>query len=138
MKGYTIDFTTNTVVITKMFAKKAAEYGSEEFKMMNELSRNGFNIRNLTHAKSKGKDRREKPSYKRMIAYISLVEQSEVYLERYNQVYEEAKCHRNPYNRVLSWFNQTFPNYGNLPELDDNGKVIVVPEKHDAKELKLA
>ena len=38
MKDYKIDFATNTVVITKAFAKKAAVYNSDEFRIMSELT----------------------------------------------------------------------------------------------------
>lgn len=136
MKEYKIDFTTNTVVITKAFAQKAAVYGSAEFKMMNDLRRQGFSVKCRTHAKPK--KQKPSPSYTQMEQYISLVEESEVYLAQYRTICQEAESHNNKYFRVRQWFSATFPSYGKIPEFTDDGKIQVVPENHDAKNLKIA
>ena len=50
MKAYKIDFARHTVTITKEFAAKAAEYNSNEYKMLMDLQNQGYTVVNRTHA----------------------------------------------------------------------------------------
>ena len=134
MNTYKIDFARRTVTITKAFADKAAEYGSKEYLMLLDLQAQGFAV--VKHSHASPKNRKPLPTYAQMEHYISLVENSEFYSEQYLRVCEEAKSYNNAIIKVRKWFNATFPNYGKLPEFDENNKIIVTPKGHDALTLK--
>ncbi|MBP3657084.1 MAG: hypothetical protein J6K32_10365 [Clostridia bacterium] len=132
--SYRIDFTANTVTITKAFADAANNPFSEEYKMLVELRNQGFSIVNKTHKPAKTKT--PMPTYKQMEHYISSLAESEFYLQRYEAVLNEAKSHTNAITKVRKWFRATFPNYGKLPEFDEDNRIIVTPVDHDAETLK--
>ena len=134
MKAYKIDFTRHTVTITKAFADKISVYNSNEYKMIIDLQNQGFTVVNRTHAAPK--TRKPLPSYAQMEHYISCLAEAESYRATYDAVCEEAKSYTNAITKVRKWFNATFPNYGKLPEFDENNKIIVTPKGHDAKSLK--
>ena len=136
MNTYKIDFARRTVTITKAFADKAAEYGSKEYLMLLDLQAQGFAV--VKHSHASPKNRKPTPTYAQMEHYISMVENSEFYSKQYLRVCEEAKSYNNAIIKVRKWFNATFPNYGKLPEFDENNKIIVTPKDHDAKTLKIA
>ena len=134
MKAYKIDFARRTVTITKEFAAKAAEYNSNEYKMLMDLQNQGYTVVNRTHATPT--NRKPMPTYAQMEHYLRMVENSEFYTEQYKLICEEAKSHNNSIAKVRKWFNATFPNYSKLPEFNNDNKVLVTPTGHDAKSLK--
>ena len=136
MKAYKIDFARRTVTITKSFADKISVYNSEEYKMIIDLQNQGFTVVNRTHATPT--NRKPMPTYAQMEQYISCLAEAESYHKQYDAICEEAKSHKNSIAKVRKWFNVTFPNYGKLPEFDENNKIVVTPKDHDAKTLKIA
>ena len=136
MKAYKINFARRTVTITKEFAAKAAEYNSNEYKMLMDLQNQGYTVVNRTHATPT--NRKPMPTYAQMEQYISCLAEAEAYRKQYDAICEEAKSHKNSIAKVRKWFNVTFPNYGKLPEFDENNKIVVTPKDHDAKTLKIA
>ena len=134
MKAYKIDFARRTVTITKEFAAKAAEYNSNEYKMLMDLQNQGYTVVNRTHATPT--NRKPMPTYAQMEHYISCLAEAESYRATYDAVCEEAKSYTNAITKVRKWFNATFPNYGKLPEFDENNKIVVTPKDHDALTLK--
>ena len=136
MKAYKIDFARRTVTITKEFAAKAAEYNSNEYKMLMDLQNQGYTVVNRTHATPT--NRKPMPTYAQMEHYISCLAEAESYRAAYDAICNEAKSHKNSIAKVRKWFNVTFPNYGKLPEFDENNKIVVTPKDHDAKTLKIA
>ena len=134
MKAYKIDFARRTVTITKEFAAKAAEYNSNEYKMLMDLQNQGYTVVNRTHATPT--NRKPMPTYAQMEQYISCLAEAEVYRKQYDAICEEAKSHNNSIAKVRKWFNATFPNYSKLPEFNNDNKVLVTPTGHDAKSLK--
>ena len=134
MNTYKIDFARRTVTITKAFADLAAVYNSDEYKMLTDLQNQGFTVVNRTHAAPK--TRKPLPTYAQMEHYISCLAEAESYRATYDAVCEEAKSYTNAITKVRKWFNATFPNYGKLPEFDENNKIVVTPKDHDALTLK--
>ena len=136
MKAYKIDFARRTVTITKEFAVKAAVYNSNEYKMLMDLQNQGYTVVTRTHATPT--NRKPMPTHAQMEHYISCLAEAESYRKQYDAICEEAKSYNNSIAKVRKWFNATFPNYGKLPEFDENNKIIVTPKDHDAKTLKIA
>lgn len=136
MKGYKIDFTTNSVTITKAFADSANEMKGEAYEKLQELRAQGFIIKARTHASPKTK--LPHPTVNQMKDYISMVENSEEYMKLFKEACKEAATHGREYPRIRKWFLDNFPSYCMPLELDKNGKVIVTPTGHDAAALKIA
>lgn len=134
MKNYEINFAANTITITQKFAKEASQIGTEAFKTMLELRQLGMTIITKTPAKKKNTSL----TYAKMETYISLLEDAEKYQSEFDAVCAESLAMKAPYAYVQKWFKETFPNYGKLPERNEQMKIINTPAHHDAEELKSA
>ena len=115
---YEINFTTNTIIVTKAFLQAASQTEAPEFKTMMKL-------RELQMPITVREIRRESEhrlSYKQMENYIQCVESSDIYLARYERT-KQAQGYRGTWK----WFKKCFPNYKDLPEFNDENKIIVTP-----------
>lgn len=122
-KNYKIDFAKNTITVTKKFMEEAGTLNTPAFKAMRELRELGMEIVVRESAPRKS----NKITYARMAKYISVIENSEFYMAKFDAVREEAKSKKDTYNRVLKWFNDTFPRFYDLPEFNANNEVVVKP-----------
>lgn len=129
-KGYTIDFTTNTVTITKAFAQKANDLNSDEFETLMKLRKMGLRIVNAT-PKAKHRRNKDSISYDMMRLHISHMVDSDAYMEEFEAVREEARSHKNHYQYVRRWFEARFPNYSGVPQFDENLKIVNIPVNYD-------
>lgn len=134
MKNYEINFTTNTITITKKFAQEASQIGTEAFKTMMELRQLGMTI----NTKEPVQKKNTSLTYDKMKKYIALLEDAEKYQSEFKAVCVESLAMKAPYAYVQKWFKETFPNYGKLPERNEQMKIINTPAHHDAEELKSA
>ena len=131
-RNYRIDFATNTVTVTKKFLEEAeSNITSIAFRDMKALRAMGLTIvvKEAKRAKSKH------ISYEQMVHYISCVENSEFYMARFAAVKNEAASKKNEqYNRVLKWFNKTFPHFYDMPEFTSDNKIRVTSADYPAEE----
>ena len=125
-KPYAIDFTTNTVTVTKKFLEAASMIGTTEFNTMVQLRQ--MNLTIVTKAPAKKKS---KLTYDKMQKYISLLDEAEKYQTEFDVVLNESKAYDASYAYVLKWFKKTFPNYGKQPERDANLKIVNTPANYD-------
>ena len=125
-KPYAIDFTTNTVTVTKKFLEAASMIGTTEFNTMMQLRQ--MNLTIVTQAPAKKKS---KLTYDKMKKYISLLDEAEKYQTEFDVVLNESKAYDASYAYVLKWFKKTFPNYGKQPERDVNLKIVNTPANYD-------
>lgn len=65
-------------------------------------------------------------TYERMEGYINLHENAAELLIKFLAVKEIAAKQKNPYLFTKGWFMQQFPDYGKLPEINSNGKILYV------------
>ena len=121
--GYKIDYTTNTITVTKKFMDEAGIIGTPAFSTMKELRQMDMTI---TVKKTESRTN-NKITYAQMIQYISCVENSGLYMAQFDAAREEAKSKKDTYNRVLNWFNKTFPCFYEMPEFNAKNEVIVTP-----------
>ena len=129
-KPYAIDFTTNTVTVTKKFLEAAQMIGTIEFDTMMKIREMGMTI--ITKAPAKKKN--TKLTYDKMQKYIALLDESEKYQKEFAAVLVESKAYDASYAYVLKWFKNTFPSYGKQPERDANLKIVNTPANYDAEE----
>ena len=121
MKGYKICFATDTITVTKKFMDDASVINSAAFKEMMALRKLGMAIV-VREVKPRKKNT---ITYAQKLQYISLVENSEKYLATFHVMRAEAGSKNDRYNRVLSWFRKTFPDFYDLPALNEKNEIIV-------------
>ena len=129
-KPYAIDFTTNTVTVTKKFLEAAQMIGTPEFNTMMQIREMGMTI--ITKAPAKKKN--TKLTYNKMQKYINLLDEAEKYQAEFERVQIESLAYDASYAYVLKWFKKTFPSYGKQPERDANLKIVNTPANYDAEE----
>ena len=128
MKNCKIDYTTNTIIVTKKFLEEASQFGSAAQKQMEDLR--GLNMPIKVKAQKRKMETRWK--FDRMLNYIANVENSEEYLADFATVRAAQG-----YMKSWEWFKATFPNYNKVPEMV-NHQIVVTPVEHDIEALKVA
>lgn len=128
MKEYKINFTANTITVIKSFALAASDPGKPEFETLSKLQAAypGMRIVHKTHRSPSKANANKGLTYERMEGYINLHENAAELLIKFEAVKEIAAKQKNPYLFTKGWFMQQFPDYGKLPEINSNGKILYV------------
>ena len=124
MKNYKMDFTTNTLTITKDFEKKAMNVNSVEYQTLKQLRADFPTLRIIRKASPKRKSSLARPTYDKMVKFLSCQANSAILLKEFAEVREYSKAQENPYQFVREWFFANFPNYQSIPQFDEAGKLI--------------
>ena len=130
---YEINFTTNTIVVTKRFREAASIIGTPEFSTMIELRKLNMPI---TERVIKRTNKNDRWSLARMEKYIRNVDDADHYMADFKTLRSSVA-----YMKVWKWFEKTFPNYAATPELNDDHKIVVTPADYlqdDEKNLQAA
>ena len=125
--GYSINWQTNTITMTKKFAAEANIYGSEAYNMLLDVKSKGFRI-----AVQPTQPRQACPTrvtYKQMEITLSCMSDPDERLAELHAIMDAAKGQKNPYEYVRRWFLANYPNYREIPMLDAN-HCIVAPRLH--------
>lgn len=128
MKEYKINFTANTITISKSFAEAASDPSKPEFETLSKLQAAypGMRIVHKTHRSPSKANANKGLTYERMEGYINLHENAAELIVKFEAVKEIAAKQKNPYLFTKGWFMQQFPDYGKLPNISDNGKILYV------------
>ena len=138
IKGYEIDFTTNTLYMNFKFAKAAKEYGTEEYKILQNIRKDLPNIKMVKRA---GRNQTtcnasKRLTYNNMQDYIMAQDNYEPLLASFILAKIESKCAPSPYAFVRNWFVKQFPNYQECKTFERN-KVIsfnkTAPQENEEK-----
>lgn len=129
---YFIDYAANTISITKRFAQAASKLGTPEFGIMLQLRQLGMTIRATPPKPHKAP--KNTLTYAKMQKYMTCVADGETYLKDFAAIREASKVQSNPYQYVRCWFLKTFPNHAELPEFDENRKIVVTPANYDEED----
>lgn len=124
MKNYKMDFTTNTLTITKDFEKKAMNVNSVEYQTLKQLKADFPSLRIVKKVSPKRKSSLARPTYDKMVKFLSCQANSAILLKEFAEVREYSKAQENPYQFVREWFFANFPNYQSLPKFDKEGNLI--------------
>lgn len=124
MKNYKMDFTTNTLTITKDFEKKAMNINSVEYQTLKQLKADFPSLRIVKKASHKRKSSLARPTYDKMVKFLSCQANSAILLKAFAEVREYSKAQENPYQFVREWFFANFPNYQSIPKFDEAGNLI--------------
>ena len=132
LKGYKIDFTTNSIIMNYKFAEASGKYGTPEYKLLQSVKNDFPNIHISIQSGREQKIPRynKRLTYENMETYIKCHENSEVILSRFETVKEMSKTMRSPYKYVCDWFFEQFPNFKETPKFEgepETPKVKVSP-----------
>ena len=126
--GYKILFNENMVIMNHKFAAAAAEYNSDENKLMRDIRRDFPGMKEVvvsgrvqTTAKAN-----HRLTYENMEKHIRVYENAEELLEVFKTVKAASAAMTSPYKYVADWFKAQFPNYKAAVVFSD-GKLSVAP-----------
>ena len=125
MANYKMDFITNTLTITRDFEKKAMNVNSVEYQTLKQLKADFPSLRIVKKSAPKRKSSLARPTYDKMVKFLSCQSNSAILLKEFAEVREYSKAQENPYQFVREWFFANFPNYQSLPKFDEAGNLIV-------------
>ena len=128
VREYKINFTANTITVSKSFALSASDPSKPEFETLSKLQAAypGMRIVHKTHRSPSKANANKGLTYERMEGYINLHENAAELLIKFKAVKEIAAQQKNPYLFTKGWFMQQFPDYGKLPDISGNGKILYV------------
>ena len=130
-KDYFIDFSKNIITVSRSFFDEAAnDTESAAYKKMLELRSLGMNIKIAAKKRSK----KGRLSYDKMQKLIDCLVDAKTYQEEFEAVRRVSKGQKNPYQYVLKWFENRFPNYDGLPEFDEKLRLVNTPANYDSEE----
>lgn len=126
----TINYTTNTIMMTKKFAKAAEKFGSDEYKSLQEARRDNptFKVVIVSRKATEKKDSYKGLTYEYMEKYINTHDGAEAKMKEYKNLRglsEEAKAalaEPCSYNEVRAWFLKTYPAIAKFHE--DRAKLL--------------
>lgn len=102
-----------TAQVTKAFEKKAAIFGTEEFKLWREYKKEFPNATMTTKTIKKNPNKNtttKNMTYENMAAYISVQDDAEEVMKEFEKEIKLSKVKANPYRAVLAWFKQKYTN----------------------------
>ena len=113
VKGYKLDFATNTLTINYKFHKALSDYGSPEYNRYHAIM---TDFPNLTVVVKAGREitttrPTKRLTYPNMETYMSSFENADALLNRFTIVQERSKALASPYKYVRDWFQAQFPEY---------------------------
>lgn len=129
IKGYTIDFATNTLYMNYKFASAATKFGTDEYKRLQDIRKDFPNIKIVTRAGRKMTtcNVNKRLTYANMERYISVQNNADKLMYAFVIAKEESKKNPSPYAFVRNWFINQFPNYQEC-KIFDGEKVIQFAE----------
>ena len=133
-KGYSINWKTNTVSMTKRFATDAGEYGTKAYDILMDLRAKGFKIE--VRKAPKRKACLTRITFEKMRKYLSRLTDAEERLLEMDTIVEAGKAQANQYEYVRQWFLLNYPNFRDAnPPMNDKHQIIA-PRLHLMPETK--
>ena len=133
--NYMVDHLANKVVVTRKFFEASMVWGSEEDNQMEKFKQRGFSIEIEQRKPRTEKSYAEKLkagkapmlTYAEMKSYIVKLDDAEEMVKEFEQIRDTAKERKNRISYVNQWFRSEFPNYDNVPEFDENMRIVHNP-----------
>ena len=113
IRGYEIDFTTNTLYMNYKFAEASGEYGTPEYKLLQKIRKDLPDIKVVKRAGRNAKtcNANKRLTYANMEEYISVQDNADELMAYFVMVQKESKKENSPYAYVRNWFVKQFPDY---------------------------
>jgi len=130
MTNYKFDFNTQTLTITKDFAKNMMNPTSTEYQIYIQLRKDFPNFQMKERTTNRKKPNPYKGlTFEKMENYISLHENAKELLTLFNAVKAAGDSQNNKMKYVADWFMAQFPNYKEMPLFNKDGKILYVAPK---------
>ena len=123
-RNYTMNFTNNTLTITKEFEKRAMDVNSPEYSTLKQLRADFPHLRVVKKASPKRRNNISRPSYDKIVKYLSCQSNATILLNEFAEIREYSKAQENPYQFVREWFMRNFPDYQKIPTFDSKGNIL--------------
>ena len=122
IKGYEIDFATNTLYMNYKFANAAKDVFSKEYEIYQKICNDFQNIKVIVRAgrKTKTCNANKRLTYANMESYIKVQDNADELMAAFVIAKEESKNKPSPYAFVRDWFVKQFPNYKECKILKDD------------------
>ena len=130
VKGYKLDFATNTLTVNYKFHRAMSDFGSPEYLRYKEILNDFPQLRVIVKAGRTITTTRptKRLTYENMDSYIGCYENRDELRTAFAIVQQKSKLLASPYKYVSDWFLAQFPNYKEIPVLKDNNlSVTPVP-----------
>lgn len=139
MKGYKIDFRTNTIIMNYTFAAAAEEYGTAEYNLLRNILADFPQMKREVQKgrNQKSPNKNKNLTYENMEKYIKAHADAEELLKIFETVKLMSKTQSSPYKFVKDWFVKQFPNYKVIPTARE-GKMFVLPLQPKAEDTAAA
>lgn len=139
MKGYKIDFSTNTITMNFKFAAAASQYGTPEYKLIRDIKADFPTLKEIVKSGREQKKARpnKRLTYDNMKKHIAVYDNAAELMDTFESVKALSLSAASPYKYVADWFVAQFPDYNKAPAFKD-GKLIAIPVKApEIKEYKI-
>lgn len=127
---YEINLINKTVVVSKKFMEKATQYGSKEFKLLDNFQKMGLRIINQTRTKKAAKPEEGKLpllTYKMMRDYLAMLDDADDMLMMFDTLRAGYKSDAKRLVKMNEWFHAECPRYGSVPKFDNNFRITHDP-----------
>ena len=126
---YEINHSKKMVTVTRAFMEEATQYNSKAFKLMMQFERLGLRI---VQQKRTVKPRTEdsKPrllTYQMMKDYIAMLDDATDMKGEFDTLCKAVKSCPDRLKTVNTWFRKAFPNYDEVPEFDEDYRIVHNP-----------
>ena len=113
LKGYKINYSTNTITMNYKFAKSAQDFGSPEYSLLKALREDFPMMQTVVEAGRKIDTTRltKRLTYINIEEHISAYANCDKLLENFETAKRLSKPLASPYKYVCDWFYAQFPDY---------------------------
>lgn len=127
VKGYKLDFATNTLTVNYKFHRAMSDFGSPEYLRYKEILNDFPQLRVIVKAGRTITTTRptKRLTYENMDSYIGCYENCDELRTAFTIVRQKSKLLASPYKYVRDWFEAQFPDYRCAVGLD--GEKAAVP-----------
>ena len=133
LEKYYFDCVTNTLFMSPKFYKRAGQYNSEEYVLLQMMRKDIPGLRLQVAAKKNRKTPTDGHlSIKAMKRYIELTRNSQTLLKELENVIAANSVKEHSLKETRKWFKERFPNYNSVPRFDKDGYLIIGEEVPDA------
>lgn len=140
IKGYEIDFKTNTFYMNfKFYEKVSKDIFSKEYEIYQKICKDFPQMKLVTRAgrKTKTCNANKRLTYANMESYIKVQDNADELMAAFVIAKEESKNKPSPYAFVRDWFVKQFPNYKECKILKDDN-IISFAEAAPTEEQKIS
>ena len=134
VKGYKLDFATNTLTINYKFHKALSDYGSPEYNRYHAIMTDFPNLTVVVRAGREITTTRptKRLTYPNMEAYMGCFENADALLNRFAIVQQSSKVLASPYKYVRDWFQAQFPDYKDSTAFEESKPAVPLAPIPDA------